>query len=225
MSKVLLSIHVVAAILAVGPVAVAASMVPPAIRRGDHRMLQTLYRICRVYAWVSLAVPVFGFAVAGTMKVTGDTWVLVSIGLTALAAAVLVLLMLPNQRAALAELAPDVTAEEPGGTPGPAATAEEPAAGPLGATGLTAGPVGVAGRAAGHVGAAGPPVRPVGAAGPPARPVGAAAGAPGAAIAPHPSAGVARLAARLGMTTGVFNLLWVVVTVIMIVRPGSSTGV
>jgi hypothetical protein len=30
---------------------------------------------------------------------------------------------------------------------------------------------------------------------------------------------------RLAMTTGVFNLLWVVVTVLMIVRPGSTTGV
>jgi len=27
------------------------------------------------------------------------------------------------------------------------------------------------------------------------------------------------------MTTGIFNLLWVVVTVLMIVRPGSTTGV
>jgi hypothetical protein len=30
---------------------------------------------------------------------------------------------------------------------------------------------------------------------------------------------------RLAMTTGIFNLLWVTVTVLMIVRPGSSTGV
>jgi len=26
------------------------------------------------------------------------------------------------------------------------------------------------------------------------------------------------------MTTGIFNLLWVVLTVLMIVRPGSTTG-
>jgi hypothetical protein len=32
-------------------------------------------------------------------------------------------------------------------------------------------------------------------------------------------------ATRLAMTTGIFNLLWVVVTVLMIVRPGSTTGV
>jgi hypothetical protein len=32
-------------------------------------------------------------------------------------------------------------------------------------------------------------------------------------------------AGRLAMSTGIFNLLWVVVTVLIIVRPGSSTGV
>jgi ribose/xylose/arabinose/galactoside ABC-type transport system permease subunit len=31
--------------------------------------------------------------------------------------------------------------------------------------------------------------------------------------------------ARLAAATGVFNLLWVTVTVLMIVRPGSTTGV
>jgi hypothetical protein len=29
---------------------------------------------------------------------------------------------------------------------------------------------------------------------------------------------------RLAMFTGVFNLLWAAVTVLMIVRPGSTTG-
>ncbi|WP_328603700.1 hypothetical protein OG943_26880 [Amycolatopsis sp. NBC_00345] len=156
MSKVFLSIHVLAAILAVGPVAVAASMFPAALRRGDAGTLRLLYRICRVYAWVGIAVPVFGFAVAGTMRVTGDTWVLVSIGLTAVAAAVLVLLVLPGQRAALAEVGAEPVAEDGGGV----ATAVD-----------------------------------------------------------------TRPAARLGMVTGVFNLLWAVVTVLMIIRPGSSTGV
>ncbi|MET9650876.1 hypothetical protein ABZZ44_11490 [Streptomyces sp. NPDC006460] len=32
-------------------------------------------------------------------------------------------------------------------------------------------------------------------------------------------------AARLAMTTGIFNLLWAAVVVLMIVRPGSTTGV
>jgi len=35
---------------------------------------------------------------------------------------------------------------------------------------------------------------------------------------------IGRTAARLGAATGVFNLLWATVTVLMIVRPGSTTG-
>ena len=33
-----------------------------------------------------------------------------------------------------------------------------------------------------------------------------------------------RVTTRLGMCTGIFNLLWAAVTVLMIVRPGSTTG-
>ncbi|MGI5226239.1 hypothetical protein [Actinoallomurus sp. CA-142502] len=179
MSKILLIVHVLAAVLAVGPVAVAASMFPAAIRRaaagssleaatqpalrsaavpgtraesaqGDARSAgydgsamagaRLLHRICRVYAVAGVAVPVFGFATASAMHVTGDAWVIVSIVLTALAAAVLALLVLPRQRALL------------GGT----ITGNGPA--------------------------------------------------------------------RLAMYTGMFNLLWAAVTILMIVRPGSSTG-
>ena len=141
MSKVLLSVHVLAAILAVGPVAVAASMFPAAVRRADVKSATLLHRICRVYAYAAIAVPVFGFGVAGTMHVMGDPWLLVSIGLTAVAAAVLALLVLPRQKRLL--------------------LTGKPASDTLG---------------------------------------------------------------RLAMLTGVFNLLWAVVTVLMIVRPGSSTG-
>ncbi|MGW2707379.1 hypothetical protein ACWC4J_00090 [Streptomyces sp. NPDC001356] len=157
MTKFLLSVHVIAAILAVGPVAVAASMFPPAARRalatgpgddghgdGGHPdptgTLRLLHRICRVYAVGGVVVPVFGFATASEMGVLGSAWLIVSIALTALAALVLAALVLPAQSALL------------GGSAG-------------------------AGRAA-----------------------------------------------RLGMVTGLFNLLWAAVTVLMIVRPGSTTG-
>jgi hypothetical protein len=33
-----------------------------------------------------------------------------------------------------------------------------------------------------------------------------------------------RATGRLGMFTGLFNLLWATVTILMIVRPGSTTG-
>ncbi|GLF96039.1 hypothetical protein [Streptomyces yaizuensis] len=157
MTKFFLSLHVLAAIIAVGPVTVAASMFPPALRQalaapgppgapGPLVTLRTLHRICRVYAAVGIAVPVFGFATASSLGVLGSAWLITSIVLTAGAAAILLLLLLPGQEQALA-------AAQDGETPGPAASA-----------------------------------------------------------------------ARLALLTGVFNLLWTVVTVLMIVRPGSTTG-
>lgn len=151
-TKFLLAVHVLAAIVAIGPVTVAASMFPPAARRAieapdDVRAAETvqlLHRICRVYAVVGVAVPVFGFATASTMHVLGSAWLITSIALTALAAVVLAALVLPRQ-SALVE----------------------------------------------------------------------SSGAGG---------GTRQMTVRLGMFTGVFNLLWAVVTVLMIVRPGSTTG-
>ncbi|MEU3858515.1 hypothetical protein AB0F03_14275 [Streptomyces sp. NPDC028722] len=183
MTKFLLAVHVLAAILAVGPVAVAASMFPPAARRvlavpgttrdpgvpspasaastassataasttGDPgattgtdagtTVLLLLHRICRVYALVGVVVPVFGFATARELGVLGSAWLVVSIGLTVLAAVVLAVFVLPAQSALL-----------------------------------------------------------------------------------EGSADRAGLTVRLAMCTGLFNLLWAAVTVLMIVRPGSTTG-
>ncbi|MEU9243480.1 hypothetical protein [Streptomyces sp. NPDC048385] len=154
MTKFLLAVHVLAAIVAVGPVTVAASMFPPAARRvieapDDVRAaetLQLLHRICRLYAVVGVVVPVFGFATASSMHVLGSAWLITSIALTALAAAVLAALVLPRQSALV---------EGGGGSAG-------------GAT--------------------------------------------------------RQATVRLAMFTGLFNLLWAVVTVLMIVRPGSTTG-
>ncbi|MET9889363.1 DUF2269 family protein [Streptomyces sp. NPDC006465] len=158
MTKFLLAVHVIAAIVAIGPVTVAASMFPPAARRvldapdGADALATTrlLHRICRVYAVVGVVVPVFGFATANSMGVLGDTWLIVSIALTALAAVVLAALVLPRQSAILEGLTPE---------------------------GLT--PEGAGDRAA---------------------------------------------TVRLAMFTGIFNLLWATVTVLMIIRPGSTTG-
>jgi hypothetical protein len=136
MSAILLSAHVIVAILAVGPIAGAASMFPRYAREGSP-VAAVLYRICQTYAVVGVAVPLLGIATAVSMGVLTQAWVLVSIVLTAVAAVVLVVSILPDQRASL------------DGT----------------------------------------------------------------------------VATRLAMTTGIFNLLWVAVTILMIVRPGSTTGV
>jgi hypothetical protein len=135
MSAILLSAHVVLAILAVGPIAVAASIFPR--YAATPPVAGALHRICVTYAAVGVAVPLLGIATAVAMGSLTQAWVMVSIGLTVGAAAVLVAAILPAQRAVLG---------------------------------------------------------------------GASAG-------------------RLAMSTGIFNLLWVAITILMIVRPGSSTGV
>ncbi|MGW4138899.1 protease [Streptomyces mirabilis] len=173
MNKFLLAVHVLAAIVAVGPVTVAASMFPPSARKalaepGDGQVLSTvrvLHRICRVYATVGVAVPVFGFATAKNMGVLGDTWLIVSIALTALAAVVLAALVLPRQTALMEGMGGMEESIEEG--------------------------VGGGGQGAAYAGAS--------------------------RVGPRDTA-------RLAMFTGLFNLLWATVTILMIVRPGSTTG-
>ncbi|MEU1790757.1 hypothetical protein ABZ553_33770 [Streptomyces sparsogenes] len=187
MTKLLLSVHVLAAILAIGPIAVAASLFPRFARDAGHDRPPTddrtptadrttgddqdpaddrapadrapadgrspaiaafLHRICRGYAVVGLAVPVFGLATGAQLGVLTDAWLLTSIALTAIAAALLILAVLPGQRRLLTS--PDDTTT--------------------------------------------------------------------------PTQDTRAAASRLAMTTGIFNLLWAIVVVLMIVRPGSTTG-
>lgn len=145
MTKFLLAVHVLAAIIAIGPVTVAASMFPAAVRQGSAGV-HTLHRICRIYAGVGIAVPVFGLVTAQSMHVLGQIWLIVSMVLTAVAAGVLMLLVLPGQEVLVAALDDGREVER-------------------------------------------------------------------------------RATARLAMYAGMFNLLWATVTVLMIIRPGSTTGV
>jgi len=165
MTKLLLAIHIIAAIIAIGPITVAASMFPAVARRslgGDSdgasaAHISLLHRICRVYAVIALAVPVFGFATAANLHVLGTPWLIASIGLTAVAALVLGAVILPAQDRILLDL-----------------------------------------------------------------------GAATATAAPAPTLTTTfdrKTIARLATCTGLFNLLWATVTVLMILRPGSTTGV
>ncbi|MGW5968872.1 hypothetical protein [Streptomyces sp. NPDC055186] len=155
MTKFLLSVHVLAAIIAVGPVTVAASMFPPAVRRAAAEgggpaaagatTVGVLHRICGVYARIGIAVPVLGLATALAMGVLGDGWLITSIALTAAAAGILIAFVLPGQEEFVEQLAQGNAVDR-------------------------------------------------------------------------------RATVRLAMSTGVFNLLWATVTILMIVRPGSTTG-
>jgi hypothetical protein len=99
MSAILLSAHVVLAILAVGPIAVAASIFPR--YSATPPVAGVLHRISVTYAAVGVAVPLLGIATAVAMGVLTDVWVLVSIALTAAAAGILMGSILPAQRAVL----------------------------------------------------------------------------------------------------------------------------
>jgi hypothetical protein len=144
MTAVLLSVHVIAAIVFIGPVTVATSLFPRYARAGATPVVEALHRISRVYAVLGVSVPVFGIATGAQLGVLGDPWLVVSLLLTAGAAALLALVVLPAQARVVAGLS--------GGDPAP--------------------------------------------------------------VTP-----------RLAMASGVFALTWAVVVVLMIVRPGSTTGV
>ncbi|MFI1437691.1 protease [Streptomyces fructofermentans] len=207
MTKFLLALHVLVAIVAIGPVTVAASMFPPAARRAladpeDPRAAETvrlLHRICRVYAGIGVGVPVLGFATAQSMGVLGDAWLIVSIVLTTCAAAVLLALVLPRQEALLDAV--------DGAGPGAASHAGTAAGGPDAPTATAVPGTGAA------TDTAAPDTR-------------TATGTAGSMDSPDTAAVAAgpRATVRLAMFTGIFNLLWATVTVLMIVRPGSTTG-
>lgn len=129
MTAFLLSVHVLAVILAIGPVAVAASMFPPAVRtpEGDGGggggdgdgprgapVARALHRITRVYAVIGILVPVFGVATGLALGVLGNAWLVASMVLTAVAAGILFAVIVPGQRHLLA----DVAAAPSGGVSG-----------------------------------------------------------------------------------------------------------
>ena len=112
MTAVLLSAHVIAAILFIGPITVAASVFPRYLRAAaggpdpssGRAVAGAMHRISRGYAIPALAVPVLGIGVASAMGVLTDAWVVVSMGLTVLAGVLLATVVVPGQRRALDEL-------------------------------------------------------------------------------------------------------------------------
>ncbi|MGY1672728.1 hypothetical protein [Geodermatophilus sp. SYSU D00710] len=169
MAAVLLSVHVVVAVVFVGAVTIAVSLFPRYARQALEGRdpaavpaLRLLHRVTRVYAVLSLAVPVFGIATASSLGVLADAWVLVSMALTLLAAGVLVSVVLPGQQEVLAAAGEGTDGGE---------------------------------------------------------------GGPGVGTVTGTLTGSTARVRRLAMASGTFNLVWVVVVVLMVVRPGSTTGV
>ncbi|MGB3481150.1 MAG: hypothetical protein WBB07_02910 [Mycobacterium sp.] len=109
MESLLLSIHVVAGILFVGPVAVATSLFPRYVpvagaAATGERSLDTarlLYRISRGYGVLALVVPIVGLVLAAVQGRTTEIWVVAAMVLTALAGGLLALQIVPRQQQAL----------------------------------------------------------------------------------------------------------------------------
>lgn len=111
MEAFLLSVHVVAGILFVGPVAVTASLFPryaplsvPSPPGSDVRSADTaamLHRVSRGYGMVAIVVPAVGLVLAAVQGRSTEMWVVVAMVLTAVAGALLATQIVPRQREAL----------------------------------------------------------------------------------------------------------------------------
>lgn len=121
MENLLLSAHVLAGILFVGPVAVTTSLFPrfapvaagapgpgatpaadPSVRsERSASVAQVLHGVTRVYGVLALVVPVIGLVLAAVQGRLGEIWVVVAMVLTAVAGGLLALRIAPGQRAAL----------------------------------------------------------------------------------------------------------------------------
>ncbi|AGB22221.1 putative integral membrane protein (DUF2269) [Mycobacterium sp. JS623] len=111
MNKLLLSVHVAASIIFIGPITVAASLFPRFARQalvdgggGSSAVAAAMHRITCVYAVLGLAVPVVGIVLAVKMGVLTDLWIVLSLVVTLGAAGVLAGLVLPAQRGLMAAI-------------------------------------------------------------------------------------------------------------------------
>lgn len=127
MENLLLSAHVLAGILFVGPVAVTTSLFPrfaPASvgastgapagasatpgppgtvvrRERSASVARMLHGVTRVYGVLALVVPVLGLVLAAVQGRLGEVWIIVAMVLTAVAGGLLALRIAPGQRAVL----------------------------------------------------------------------------------------------------------------------------
>ena len=102
MESVLLSVHVLAGILFVGPIASATSLFPRYARAdGSADVAGALHRITRVYGALALAVPVVGLLLAVVQSRVTEVWIIIAMVLTAVAGGLLALQIAPRQREAL----------------------------------------------------------------------------------------------------------------------------
>jgi len=119
--RLVLWLHIAFAIFALGPVTVAIASTPRYIRARNQTVVGYLLRTTRIYTVLSLGVLVFGLVLAQLKKDFSRPWLTVAITLFVVALVLLVLIM-RDQRKAIAALELAAAAEAPAaGTPPAAA--------------------------------------------------------------------------------------------------------
>lgn len=103
--KVLLTVHLIAAIFLVGPAVAGAMSAPAAIRSGKVAAVALITRLVTVYSIGSIIVAVLGLAMvrgkdSGGGFAFSDTWIIASIVLYVIALVVTLAVLIPALRAA-----------------------------------------------------------------------------------------------------------------------------
>jgi Ca2+/Na+ antiporter len=102
--RAVLWLHIAAAVFTIGPGTAAIMSTPRYIRRRNTVVVGYLYRITRIYAIASLFVLIFGIIITQLLHDFSKPWVSASITLYIVAAVLLVLIM-RDQRKAISALA------------------------------------------------------------------------------------------------------------------------
>jgi uncharacterized membrane protein len=99
MHDVLLSLHVIAAVFFLGPVAAAGPATARATRAGDVGAVESSARLMRIYGYGSLLVALFGLGLVQKKwgAEFGDTWVWLSLALFVVALGAIVAVAVPAQ--------------------------------------------------------------------------------------------------------------------------------
>jgi len=118
--RLVLWLHIAFAIFALGPVTVAIASTPRYIRARNQTVVGYLLRTTRIYTVLSLGVLLFGLVLAQLKKEFSHPWLTVSMTLFVVALALLVLIM-RDQRKAIAALELAAAAEAPAAGTAPAA--------------------------------------------------------------------------------------------------------
>jgi hypothetical protein len=102
MLKLLLAVHLVLAVFAVGPLVHAATTAGRGIRRGDGGATASASRVLRIYSYASVLVIVAGFALMNQKRrgtklgEFGDTWIWLSLVLWVAAIALVLAVIVPT---------------------------------------------------------------------------------------------------------------------------------